>query len=344
MYAGTSTERVGCDGAGRAGWPRPRGRIWLLLWLTLATTACGEVLLAPEQEEEEQEQEEEQEEEQEQEGPDTDDPYPLDMGGVMTGAPVTYKELPLALTDNGEPSIEAVDGVIGVACVGMSNGWQECGALIAGLDGGWDADVNPEVVVVNCAMGGAAIESWNDPANDANLWDACLTARVSEAGIRADQIRVIYHKAANQWTTGTDGNVLPPYPDASSDYFNFRTNLSTFASRVSVEIPSVQAVYTSTRSYGGYSPWPERGEPLSYEEGHALNGWLDENPEVDGVWYGWGAYIWARDCAVGPANATGLCYVREDFSDDGVHPSVGGAAKIGEVIHEHFLTQPWYQR
>jgi len=52
-------------------------------------------------------------------------------------------------------------------------------------------------------------------------------------------------------------------------------------------------VYTSSRCFGGYAGNAGRGEPLSYEEGHALNTWLRDNPAVGGVWYGWGPYLWA---------------------------------------------------
>jgi hypothetical protein len=35
--------------------------------------------------------------------------------------------------------------------------------------------VDAQVVVVDCAVGSHAIERWNDPADDAVLWDACVT-------------------------------------------------------------------------------------------------------------------------------------------------------------------------
>ena len=173
-----------------------------------------------------------------------------------------------------------------------------------------------------------------DAAFDDVLWDACLEKKLGPAGLRPDQVRVIYHKAANQFTTGPGGAALPPYPDPMADYFAFRRNLSSFAARVRVEFPAVQAVYTSSRSYGGFTNNPGRGEPLSYEEGHALNGWFAENSPVGGVWYGWGPYLWAPECGSGVTNAEGTCYVREDYVSDGVHPSDSGRAKVARLIHE----------
>ena len=168
--------------------------------------------------------------------------------------------------------------------------------------------------------------------------------RLGEGGGRADQVRVLYHKAANQFTTGAGGTALPTYPDPSSDYQAFLVNLTALAARARTKLPSVQAVYTSSRSYGGFSANPGRSEPLSYEEGHALNTWLAGHPAVDGAWYGWGPYLWALDCASGVTNASDVCYVRGDYVEDGVHPSDTGRAKVARLIHERLLREAWYRR
>jgi hypothetical protein len=277
-------------------------------------------------------------------GADVAVPYPIDRGDDGPQTPGTYKGLWLRLVDSGQPVVTPVDGVIGLVCVGMSNANQECAAFISGVRGAWAGEVNAQVRVANCAVGGYAIERWNDPQEDARLWDACISSRLPAAGIRPDQVRVLYHKAANQFTAGPGGTVLPLYPAAGSDYANFLANLAVFATRVPVKFPSVQAVYTTSRSYGGYAPHAGRGEPLSYEEGHALNTWLRANPRVAGVWHGWGPYIWAPDCATGVTNGTGMCYVRSDYVADGVHPSPAGEAKIGRAIHEHLRRHAWYRR
>jgi hypothetical protein len=166
-------------------------------------------------------------------------------------------------------------------------------------------------------------------------------AKLALKGVDPGQVRVLYHKAANQFT-GDDDGAYPPYPDPDSDYENFIANLDTFATRVTEKFPSVQAVYTTSRSYGGFANTATRGEPLSYEEGHALNTWLADNAEVDGVWYGWGPYIWAPSCDSGLVNASDVCYVAEDYRDDGVHPADGALDKISGMIHARFLEEAWY--
>ncbi|CAN5831307.1 hypothetical protein BH23GEM9_BH23GEM9_30140 [soil metagenome] len=277
-------------------------------------------------------------------GPDTAQPFPIDRGDDGSGTPGSYKGLPLRLATNDAPAVTPVDGVIGVVCIGMSNANQECSTYIQLVEGELAGEVSERVRVVNCAVGGYAIERWIDPADDDRLWDACVR-RLQQSGLRPDQVRVLYHKAANQFTTGAGGTPLPLYPAAGSDYANFLVNLSAFAARVPVEFPSVQAVYSTSRSYGGFSQTQARGEPLSYEEGHALNTWLRQNRDVSGVWYGWGPYIWAPDCITGVSNGAGMCYVRTDFvTDDGFHPSSAGRMKIARAVHARLLQHAWYRR
>jgi hypothetical protein len=270
-------------------------------------------------------------------GLDTTTPFPIDRTG-RPGEPTTYKGLGLGLTDTGAPAVTPVRGKIGVVCVGMSNATQECQAFRQRLAAGWSAEVNPEVTVVDCAVGSHALERWIDPAYDGVLWDACRKTKLPAAGLASDQVRVVWHKAAN----GSGAAVT--YPDPGSDYATFQANLTAFARRVREELPSVQAVYTSSRSYGGFSDRPERGEPLSYEEGQALNGWLAANPSVDGAWYGWGPYLWAPDCATGLANGAGRCYVVGDYQPDHVHPAAGALEKITTMLHERLLREAWYRR
>jgi hypothetical protein len=276
-------------------------------------------------------------------GPQVTVPFPLDRGDDGPHTPGTYKGLWLRLTDNGAPVVSAVDGVVGLVCIGMSNASQECGDFIPRRNGEYAAEIHPGVRVVNCAVGGHAIERWADPAFDGLLWDACLTQRLPAAGLRVDQVRVIWHKAANQFTVAANGAPLPLYPAPGSDYENFRTNLGAFAARVKVKFPALQAVYTSSRSFGGYAGTPGRGEPLSYEEGHALNTWLREHPRVDGVWYGWGPYLWAPDCATGLTNGGGVCYERADYQPDGVHPAEGARRKISGLLHQRLRREGWYR-
>jgi hypothetical protein len=277
-------------------------------------------------------------------GPDTSTPFPIDRGDDGVATPGSYKGLPLRLVSRSPAVVTPVDGVVGVVCAGMSNAALECGRWAQQVTGPWRGEVRGAVRIVNCAVGNHAIERWTDPAFDAVLWDDCVTRRIPAAGLRPDQVRVIYHKAANQFGAAPTGGQLPPLPSASANYHAFLNNLTSFSARVQVKFPSVQAVYTTSRSYGGFAPpGSPRGEPQAYEEGHALNSWLARTASVDGAWYGWGPYIWAPSCATGETNGASACYEREDYRDDGVHPSLAGELKIARLIHDRFLRESWYR-
>jgi hypothetical protein len=272
-------------------------------------------------------------------------PYPIDAG-VVNGAPASYKGLPLQLVMRPSPAITPVDGVIGVVCVGMSNANQECSRLMAGTapGGPWAAEVSASVRLVNCAVGNHAIERWIDPAFDATLWQDCLDRKLAARGVRRDQVRVILHKAANQFGMMPDGSPRPMYPAADANFHRFRGHLDTFASRVRTFFPAVQAVYTSSRSFGGFTARSDRGEPQSYEEGHALNGWLADHATVEGVWHGWWGYLWAPSCGGGVVNASGVCFDRSDYQPDAVHPTASGEIKIARIQHERLRRESWYAR
>jgi len=67
-------------------------------------------------------------------GADVTSPFPIDRGDDA-GTPGTYKGLWLRLAANDEPVVTAGDGVIGLVCIGMSNGNQECVEFIQRVRG-----------------------------------------------------------------------------------------------------------------------------------------------------------------------------------------------------------------
>lgn len=271
------------------------------------------------------------------------EPYPIHVDSNDNNAPLTYKGLDLMLTNNGSPNIISDDEIIGMVCIGMSNASQECNRYIQAITTVFIDEVSSNIKLVNCALGGHAIEKWNNPEFDTELWNRC-TDLISEAELSLSDIHVVLHKAANQFTIGPNRQPLPYYPNPESDFFAFKENLSIFSERVTNFFPELQAVFTTSRSYGGFTDRPERGEPLSYEEGHALNQWLLENPSFNEVWFGWGPYIWAPDCSKGINNGLGFCYDRSDYSQDAVHPSSTGEVKVAKMWHFRLSEYEWYRK
>src|SRR5690606_10077703 len=131
--------------------------------------------------------------------------------------------LPLRLVDNDVPAVAPVDDVVGLLCIGGEVAQRECEALAAALEGPLASEVSPSVKVVNCGITGfglEGIEAWNDPTKDVYLWDACLGARLTAAGVTRQQVRVVWHRAANFLTAACGFQsciALPPYPDEGNN-------------------------------------------------------------------------------------------------------------------------------
>lgn len=262
------------------------------------------------------------------------EPVALDAAGAGD----TYHGLPLGLVDTGAPGVTAVDGRIGVVAIGFSNARQEFDRYVQRYRD--HPDVATGVVPVNCARGGNALESW---LTKPELWQECRDT-IAAAGLRSDQVRVIWSKNANQYTG--HGRTLP---DAAADYYDIVANVEALVERIERQFPSVQAVYHTSRSYGGYvapDKQAPRGEPISYEGGHAVNTVLrrwEEQGRPTSAWMGWGPYIWADGAT---PNGTGMKWLPEDFMDGGTdpHPSSTGRDKVAAALHDHFMGYDWYRR
>lgn len=274
---------------------------------------------------------------------DTDTPYPIHKNSLDSQSPLTYKGLKLELTDNGEPDVSPYGGVIGMVCIGMSNAAQECDRYKLAIQNVYADEVSDNVKLINCALPSHAIERWNDSEYDNTLWERC-TDLISDEGLALSQIRVVLHKAANQYTLDENNQALPLYPHEDSDFYRFKNNLSVFGERVTEYFPELQAVFTSSRIYGGFTDRIHRGEPLSYEEGHALNQWLEDHQSINGVWFGWGPYLWAPECNTGIVNGNGFCYERSDFVQDAIHPTSTGEVKVAKMWHIKLSQYQWYRK
>jgi hypothetical protein len=76
-------------------------------------------------------------------GADVLTPFPIDRGDDGAHTPGSYKGLPLRLSDNGKPTVTAVDGIVGLVCVGMSNASQECADFISRVRTDYAGEVRP---------------------------------------------------------------------------------------------------------------------------------------------------------------------------------------------------------
>jgi hypothetical protein len=257
------------------------------------------------------------------------------------------------------------DGKYILLSIGMSNtGMEFCVALglhhdynlrsctpysFMGLSAG-DPDVNHnELVILNGARGGQVGDQWNSPSHQ--NYDRIRNELLSPRGLSEEQVQIIWLKVVNRPLD------LPSLPSEQADAYFLSATLADIVRAFKERYPNLQQVFLSSRIYAGYAN--EIGElrnpePYAYESGFAVK-WLIEaqieqmetgriNPitgdlDYDSVapWLAWGPYIWAD--GVNP-RSDGLFWVRDEFSDDGVHPSVHGRTKVAKMLFDFFTTNP----
>ncbi|MEZ4700745.1 MAG: hypothetical protein R2834_10480 [Rhodothermales bacterium] len=272
--------------------------------------------------------------------------FTTDAGGTsnemialdLMGPNDTYYGLKGGLVDNGVPTVTATNGKIVIVAISMSNGLQEFDRFISLYEG--HQDVSTQIELVNCAVAGSALENW---LSEQTLWSKCKDN--IEKKYSLDQVKVIWAKNADQFTA--DGITLPS-PDA--DYYDLTNNIGALAQKIGDEFPSVQAIFNTSRIYGGYvveEKQGARGEPISYEGGFATNAAIErwKNGELPGApWMGWGPYLWANGLT---PNGSGIFWDKTDFqgaNGENQHPSEQGATKVADALHDFFMQFAWYRK
>ena len=251
----------------------------------------------------------------------------------------SYYGLHGGLVDNGAPTVTATNGKIVIIAISMSNGFQEYNRFIELYEN--HADMSDQIELINCAVGGSALERWLETNNE--LWSKCKDKVTNKHSL--DQVKVVWAKNADQFTE--HGLTLP---DPGADYYDLVNNIGGLMQRIHAEFPSVQAVFNSSRIWGGYvseNKQAARGEPISYEGGFATNTVIEQfqQGQIPNAppWIGWGPYIWANGTT---PNGSGIFWDLSDFQDGGVnqHPSANGAKKVADALHEFFMQFDWYRR
>ena len=238
-----------------------------------------------------------------------------------------------------EPNNNNTTKIIIIA-ISMSHGHQEFDRFMELYEN--SPEISGDIVMINCATPGSAIERWIEPNGD--QWPGCKDKVTKKYSL--DQVKVVWAKNADQFTE--DGITLP---DPNADYYDLVNNIGALMQRIHTEFPAVQAVFNSSRIYGGYineQKFAARGEPISYEGGFATNTVIEQfnNGQLQGTppWIGWGPYIWANGLT---PNASGIFWDRTDFqgnNGDNQHPSVHGATKVADALHSFFMQFDWYRQ
>jgi hypothetical protein len=225
----------------------------------------------------------------------------------------------------------------------MSNTSQESNAFANLIRN--DSGLNPAVVFINGAQGGQDARRIADP--DGVYWTN-IDQRLAQLGYTPLQVQVIWHKEAV-------AGPREPFPEHAQELRDLHV---TAAQIIKDRFPNATVMYSSSRIYAGYAQSGLNPEPYAYESGFSVK-WMIEDQiagdralnfdarrgEVRAPYIQWAAYLWADgECG----RKDGLQWFREDFAEDGTHPSSQGARKVADLLLAHFRSDPtarlWFLR
>jgi hypothetical protein len=257
------------------------------------------------------------------------------------------------LDDGGKPS---PNGKIVLLGIGFSNTVQAFNGFMTVAK--QDPGHNPQLVLVNGAVGGMAAEMVQqaDTGRGKQYWDT-VDQRLKDAAVTRAQVQAVWIKETNPEQLNHGG-----FPKAVQD---FQAQLANIVRIVHERFPNVRLAYFSSRTYGGWArPVAGRGrpgnsEPWSYESAFAYK-WLIEqqiksDPAVNydpvkgpvkAPWMSWGPYLWANG---EKPRADGFHFVLKDFMEtDQMHESPTGQIKVGTQMLQFFKSDPttrsWFVR
>jgi hypothetical protein len=241
---------------------------------------------------------------------------------------------------------DPVNGKIVWLSIGMSNTTQESRKFIE------QANVfpgkNPNLVLVDGALGGHTAQVISNPATSgySNYWNN-VAAKLSTAGVTANQVQVIWLKQANQ----AGGIPVQQYHD------NLVEQLKLIVNELKTRFPNVKLCYMGSRISARYALGALNPEPYAYWQGWAVKKVIEDQINGDeqlifsgsganSPWIGWGVYMWSDGSTPQITNPSVFFTCPADFASDGTHPSVAGAEKVGSLLLDFFSNDstalPWF--
>jgi hypothetical protein len=243
------------------------------------------------------------------------------------------------LDAEGNPS---AGGKIVLITQGMSNTTIESQRFVEVVNA--DPRKSPATLPIDGAQGGVDSRDWVEDTpsrSGARPWDR-LEKRLTSAGVTPRQVQVVWMKHAIAIKNDARMRQLGEFPGHARQLKN---DMAEIVGMLKQRFPNLRLAYVSSRSYAGYATTALNPEPYAYESAYAVR-WLIQD-QIDGAEsldYAagkaplllWGPYLWA-DGEKG-RKAGDLAYKREDFRDDGTHPSDSGRQKIADQLATFFTT------
>lgn len=232
----------------------------------------------------------------------------------------------------GKPSPE---GKFGLLSIGMSNTTMEYQTFMKRA--AEEKGLNPRLALVDGAQNGQSAVETSDPKSD--YWKV-VDQRIAAAGMTRNQIQAA-------WLLQV---VVSPRRVFPIDTERLRSLIVDTIRVARERLPNLKIVYLSSRIYAGYALVPQNPEPHSYESAFAVR-WIVEDQifgyseynfdpakgRVRFPYVAWGPYMWADGVK---GRKDGLKWLREDFGNDGMHPSNSGREKVARLLMSFLKSEP----
>lgn len=225
------------------------------------------------------------------------------------------------------PLLEPIDGVVGLAAIGMSNGLQEWDAFTALVEN--RGNRAGAIALANGAVRFRTMSDWIEPRN--GTWERAIEG-IAASGMGPQHIQVVWMKMGSKLH---ELGLTPTQQRVDME----RRWLGMILAEAVEHLPNLRRVYISSRIYAGYARSTNHLEPATgFDNGLAVRAVVaDAVAGRTPVWAAWGPYLWADGSR---PREDGFVWLREDFEDDGVHPSEEGARKVGSLLLDFFSTEP----
>ncbi len=240
------------------------------------------------------------------------------------------------LDANGNPDV--VNGKIVWLSIGMSNTTQETQQFIAQANA--YPGKNPRLFLVDGAQGGQTASNISTPGNPnyTAFWNT-VTTRLANAGVTAKQVQIIWFKEAN--VAGT--------VDVQVYHDSLVVQIKRIMNEIKLRFPNAKLCYIASRISARYATTTLNPEPYAYYTGWAVKKVIEAQingdsqlqyagPLVNSPWLAWGIYMWSDGSMPQATNPNIFLNCPVDFQNDGTHPSVAGAQKVGGWLLNFFST------
>ena len=205
-----------------------------------------------------------------------------------------------------------------------------------------DPSKNPQLVIVDGAIGGQDAIQWTNPADA--TWSQVITQRLPQAGVTTNQVQAMWLKEA--LAVPKNYGTFPLHAQS------MQHDLGMILRIAKSKYPNLKLVYFSGRTHAYETNSAALNpEPFAFETAFAdkwtiqdqLNGtnnlnYDPNNGPVVAPWLSWGPYIWVNGTQ---SRSDGLVWLCSDVQQtDFTHPSSNGVYKVASQLLAFFKTDP----